>query len=179
MFESQYEFKVIKDHDVDSFRKDFDKVNRIKLDLKNSHLSTIKFLELFERLAATKIEYFQLDLSNLALTNEMYEAIIKCVRCWNLKTLILLFAGIKLTDNQFHSLVYESFRTMSNLENLYLDFESMGWSSNKSKSLEQVIPKLDSLNNIFINLRNNSLAKEDIQGISKVIQHIPAKEFVF
>ena len=180
MIEQQYEFKIIKDHDVDTFKKDFDKIDSIKLDLKNNKLHKVKFLELFERLSVTKLSYFQLDLSNYdGLDNEKFEAIVNCIRNWNLKTFILLISGVKLTDTQFDSLVFESLRTMNNLENLYLDIQNINFSKSKMKTLEHLIPKMENLNNIFINLRNNNLLKEDIAHISKEIQHIPAREFLF
>jgi hypothetical protein len=180
MVDKQYEFKIIKDHDVDNFKKDFDKVDTVKLDLKMNKLHKIKFQELFERLAATRLNYFLLDLTNYdGLDSDKVEAIINCIKNWNLKTLILCLQGVKLNDNQFNSLFYESIRTMTNLENLYIDLENSGATKSKLKSLEHLIPKMNKLNNIFLNLRNNKIEKEDVNQISKEIQHIPAREFLF
>ena len=180
MLESQYEFKIIKDHDVDSFKKDFDKVDSIKLDLKNNKLHKAKFLELFERLSVTKLNYVLIDFTNYdGLDSEKFEAFVNCIRNWNPKTLILLLSGIQMSDTQFESLIYESLRTMNNLENFYLDIQDIKFNKNKMKSLEKLIPKLVNLSNIFINLKKNNLHNEDISHISKEIQHIPAREFLF
>ncbi len=180
MVDQAYEFKIIKDHDVDSLKNDFDKVDTVKLDLKNNKLHKAKFEELFERLSVTKIQYFQLDLANYeGLDADKFEAIVKCLRSWNLKTLILLFSGVKLADDQFESLIFETFRTHTNLENLYLDLESIGFSKNKMRTLERIIPKLENLNNIYINLKNNDLGKNEIVQLSKEIQNIPARELLF
>jgi hypothetical protein len=179
MIDTQFDFKICKDHDVDTYKKDFDKVDKIRLDMKNNKLSTLKFEELFERLSATKIEYFQLDISNFdKINSEMFEAIIKCIRTWNLKTLILQISGINISDSQFESLIFESLRTMTNLQNLYLDMERVGWNKNKNRSIERLIPQLESLNNIFLNVKNNNLTKDEIEGISKMIKHIPSREFI-
>jgi hypothetical protein len=180
MLESQYEFKIIKDHDVDAFKKDFDKVDSIKLDLKSNKLHKAKFLELFERLAVTRLNYVQIDLTNYdGLDSEKFEALVNCIRNWNPKTLILLLSGVKMSDTQFDSLMFESLRTMNSLENLYLDLQNTDFNKNKMKSLEKLLPKLESLNNIFLNLKSNNLHTEDITHISKEIQHIPAREFLF
>jgi len=180
MLEKQFEFKIIKDHDVDAFKKDFDKVDSVKLDLRNNKLHKNKFEELFERLAATRIQYFSMDLSNYEnLDEDKFESIVKCLRNWNLKTLILFIPGVKLNDNQFESLFYESLRTMSNLENLYLDMENTNFNKSKMRALERVLPKLENLNNVYINIKNNNILKDDITTISKEIQNIPARELLF
>jgi hypothetical protein len=180
MVDQSYEFKIIKDHDVDSLKSDFDKVDIMKLDMKNNKLSKVKFDELFERLAATKLQYFQLDFMNYeGLDSDKIDSMVKCLRSWNLKTLILLFSGVKMSDDHFESLVFETLRTHTNLENLYLDLERCNLSKSKLRTLERIIPKLDNLSNLFINVKNNDLEKTDIVHISKEIQHIPTRELLF
>ena len=180
MLDKQYEFKIIKDKDIENFKKDFDKVDTIKLDLKNNKLSASKFEELFDRLSRTKIAYFQLDLSNYSdLDNEKLESIVKCLRCWNLKTLILLFSQVKIADSQFESLIYESIHMNSNLENLYLHLENINFDSNKMSTLEKLIPKLKNLQNIYINIKSNNLKKEEITKLSKAMNHVPTREFLW
>lgn len=180
MLESQYEFTIIKDKDIDTYRKDFDKVDTIKLDLKKNKLSYPKFEELFDRLSRTKLTYFQLDMSNYAdLDNEKLSCIVKCIRNWNLKTLILLFPHVKFTDPQFESLIFESIKTMTNLENLYLDLENINFDSNKMRTMEKLIPKIKNLQNIFINIKSNNLSKDDIAKLSKELNHIPVREFIW
>jgi hypothetical protein len=180
MVDQNYDFKIIKDHDVDTLKSEFDKVDSIKLDLKNNKLSKVKFDELFERLSVTKLQYFQLDLMNYeGMHPDKLESIIKCLRSWNLKTFILLFSGVKISDNDFESLLFETLRTHTNLENLYLDLERCGLSKNKLRTLERIIPKLENLSNIYINLKNNDLVKNEIVQLSKEIQHIPARDLLF
>jgi hypothetical protein len=180
MLDTQYDFSIIKDKDIDNFKKDFDKVDTIKLDLKNNKLHPSKFEELFDRLSRTKISYFQLDLTNYSdLDNEKLESIVKCLRCWNLKTLILLFSHVKFANPQFESLIYESIHMNSNLENLYLDLENINFDSNKMRTLEKLIPKLKNLQNIYINVKSNHLTKEEITKLSKAMNHVPVREFIW
>jgi len=179
MSENLYEFKIIKDHDVEVCKKDFDKLNKIKLDLRNNKLSIIKFEELFERLSITRIEIFELDLSYTECSSSALECINKCLRFWNLKTLILKIVGIKISDSDFDSLIYESLKLMSNMTNLYLDLESLNkWTHNKSRSMNKLFSKLQ-LEKIYINLKNASCNKEDMEEISKSIKHISTKELIF
>lgn len=180
MIDEQFTFTIIKDKDIDTFKTDFDKVDTIKLDLKKNKLHFAKFEELFDRLSRTSINYFHLDLSNYSdLDNDKLACIVKCIRNWNLKTLILLFPHVKLTDPQFESLIYESIKTMNNLENLYLDLENIGFDASKMRTLERLIPKLKNLQNVFINIKGNNLTKDEIAKLSKELNHVHQREFLF
>ncbi len=186
MLESEYEFTIHKDKDVDLYRKDFDKINKVKLVLpKACKITQNKFDELFERLSVTKIEYFQLDMteaisSTTLSTADMLYAINKCIRCWNLKTFILQIPHLKLSNDQVDGLIYESLRNMTNLENLYVDLSGcVDTHSIVARAFEKLIPRLKSLENIFINMKECKLAKEEMNSISNVIKHVKVREFLF
>jgi hypothetical protein len=180
MIEEQYEFRILKDKDIDTYKSDFDKVDKIKLDLKKNKLHPIKFVELFDRLSRTKMSYFQLDMSNTSdLDDDKLDAIVKCIRVWNLKSLILLFSNVKLTDTQFESLIFESIQTMTNLENLYLDLENIDFDENKLHTLERLIPKLKNLQKIFLNIKRNKITRNEIERLGKNLKHISSQELIF
>jgi hypothetical protein len=178
MLDQQYRFTIHKDEDIDKYRKDFDKINHIHLDLRNHKLSNDKFIELFERLSATKLEDAHFDFEGLCFEESELSAIIKCLSCWDLRKCSLNFDNVRIPDTQFERLI-DALRFMGSLEKLNLRFRNIGMNDYKLKALCQHLEKVHNLENFFIDISGNGLEKEQIVHLSKVMNGFKARELIW
>jgi hypothetical protein len=182
MIDKEYEFKIYKDSDLDHYKKEFDKVDCIRLDLRNTKLSKDKFQELFERLTVTshKLNALQIDISDFDRLDDDYISYMSMsIRSLNLKTFIFNFSECQLTDSQFECLVYDSLMAMTKLEKLYLFMENIKFDECKAKILEKLFSKLKGLEYLYMDLKKNKLEKDDIAMFEKCFAHVYTKEIIY
>lgn len=175
---SPYDFEVIKNADIEKYKHDFDKVDTIKLDLRNNKLSKGKWEELFQRLSATKIIHFQLNLDNYdELDDSKVMDLVDCLKVWNLHSLVLNFSNVKLTDAQFEQIFYEAICMMTKLVKLAIDIENVKFDEFKARCLEKLLQKLQ-LKEFYLNIRRNHVSKDELARITKFMSHIPSRELL-
>ncbi len=175
MLENQYRFQIHKNDDIEKYRKDFDKIDNIILDLRDHKLNHEKFNELFERLSMTKIHDACIDFSNTPLDKLQVESFLKAIRTWNLRRCSLNFQNVPFSDEHFNSIV-DALRYMANLEKLSLNFQNCKINEEKIRALEKIVEKLTNLECLELDLSRNNLKKEEIVNLSKIMNNIRTRE---
>ncbi len=175
-FTEMIEFKIANNDDIKYLERNVTKTDTppIHLDMKEKKLTNKQFKEVFSCLQQISQEQFKLDLTNVEMTDEKIEAIKQCFGKWNIKHLELHLTNSKLSEKQFKSLI-ESIKGFKHLYFLNLEMENMGLTKSQKGEIENLLNDMDTLRNIYINIRNNTVDQQDMEVYKKLHRDVHIK----
>lgn len=176
--EDHYDIRITQTKDIEELKKDSSKLEGSGIHLTlNPNISKEKFNELFDVLSKTKQEEFHMDISDITIEDQKIEAIKKCLSKWNLKHFELHLSNLKFTDNQFREMM-TPLKNMKNLYFLHLELDNVNLDRKKREIIDDAVNNIQSLRNVYINIRKTSKGDEDIEVFSRLLDKLPIRRLL-
>jgi hypothetical protein len=176
---SSYELNLTGKEDVNKISTDLQKSENVHLDLRNnSSISKENFDQLLDCLSKSKQRIFKCDIKDMELDDERVNKLASAMKNWNLYHFNLNMSNVKLSDNQFDSLI-EPLKSMNDLEILHLIMENIDMNEHKRQSLQRAIREMKNLRSVHINIRSNKISRDALSDFRHFLEPIPIRQLLW
>jgi hypothetical protein len=176
--EEHYDIRITQTKDIEELKKDASKLEGSGIHLTlNPKLTKERFTELFDVLSKTNQEELHLDISDVSIEDEKVGAIKNCLSKWNLKHIELHLSNMSFSDSQFKEML-TPLKNMKNLYFLHLELDNINLNRKKREIIDDVVNNIQSLRNVYINIRRTQKGDEDVEVFSRLLDKIPFRRLL-